>query len=128
MSESTAFALTKIAQISVRATDIERATKFYQNTLGLKHLHQAPSVSIFDCGGLTLLLLLPEKENDNACSVIYFEVADIQQAFALLSSRGVEFIGAPHVVGQLGNVYVWVAVFRDSENNMMGLRSMVATA
>jgi predicted enzyme related to lactoylglutathione lyase len=128
MSEPTAFALTKVAQISVRVTNIDRATEFYQSKLGLQHLHKAPSVSIFDCGGVTLLLSLPEKDSDNGCSVIYFDVAEIQSAFTTLSSRGVQFVGKPHIVGKLGKLDVWVAVFRDSENNMMGLRSLVPTA
>lgn len=127
MSETTAFALTKIAQISISVSDIDRATDFYQHKLGLLHLHQAPSVSIFACGDITLLLSLPEQGNDSASSVLYFEVADMQHAFTALSARGVSFIGAPHVVGKLGDVDVWVAVFRDSENNMMGLRCMVPT-
>ncbi len=122
-----AIALTRVAQISIRVTNIDRATDFYRTKLGLQHLHQAPSVSIFDCGGLTLLLTLPEGDNEGASSVIYFEVADIQAAFTALTARGVEFVGAPHVVGQLGQVDVWVAVFHDSENNMMGLRSLVST-
>ena len=127
MPEAAEFALTKVGQISVRVTDIARSTLFYQTKLGLKHLHQAPSVSIFDCGGITLLLSLPEKENDGPSSVIFFDVAEIEAAFQSLSERGVEFIGQPHVVGKLGNIDVWVAVFRDSEGNMMGLRSMVAS-
>ena len=121
------FALTKIGQISVVVKDLNRATAFYQTKLGLKHLHQAPSVSIFDCGGVTLLLSLPEKDNEAPSSVIYFDVSDIQQAFQSLSGRGVEFVGRPHVVGQLGNMDVWVAIFRDSEGNMMGLRSMAVS-
>lgn len=125
MSESFAVALTKVAQISVRVTDIDRATNFYQTKLGLKHLHKAPSVSIFDCGGVTLLLSLPEEDNNKGCSVIYFDVAEIKQAFTTLSARGVEFVGEPHIVGKLGTLDVWVAIFRDSENNLMGLRSMV---
>lgn len=127
MSEAAEFALTKVGQISVRVTDIDRATAFYQNKLGLKHLHQAPSVSIFDCGGITLLLSLPEKENDGPSSVIYFDVSNIQQAFQSLSGRGVEFVGKPHVVGKLGNIDVWVAIFRDSEGNVMGLRQMAVS-
>lgn len=126
MSDPTEFALTKIAQISVRVTDIERATEFYRTKLGLQHLHQAPSVSIFACGDITLLLSLPEKDNDGPSSVIFYDVAEIQQAVAALKVRGVEFIGEPHIVGQLGNMDVWVAIFRDSENNLLGLRSMVA--
>ncbi|MBS1809475.1 MAG: VOC family protein [Acidobacteria bacterium] len=126
MSTRPDFTLAKIGQISIRVTDLDRASAFYQSKLGLKHLHQAPSVSIFDCGGITLLLSLPENDNDGPSSVIYFEVPDIQQAFHSLSDRGVEFIGVPHAVGKLGNVEVWVGIFRDSEGNLMGLRSMVA--
>ncbi|HEX4949081.1 MAG TPA: VOC family protein [Blastocatellia bacterium] len=125
MSDPTAFSLTKIAQITVRVNDIDRATEFYQTKLGLQHLHQAPSVSIFACGDVTLLLSLPDKENDLGCSVIYYDVADIQQAFRTLAERGVEFVGEPHIVGKLGTIEVWVAIWRDSENNLMGLRSMV---
>ena len=119
------FSLTKVGQISVRAKDLNRATAFYRDKLGLPHLHQAPSVSIFDCGGITLLLALPENAADGPSSVIFFEVADIQQAFQTLAERGVEFVGKPHVVGQLGQVDVWVAIFKDSEENLLGLRSMV---
>ena len=126
MSTASDFVLTKVGQISIVAKDLERATAFYQTKLGLKHLHQAPSVSIFDCGGITLLLSLPEQDN-TASSVLYFDVSDIQLAFQALSAREVEFIGKPHVVGKLGSIDVWVAVFHDSEGNMMGLRSMVAS-
>lgn len=128
MSEPNAFALTKIAQISISVSDLDRATEFYQHKLGLLHLHKAPSVSIFVCGDITVLLSLPEQGNDGASSVLYFEVVDIQHAFTVLSATGVTFISEPHIVGRLGAVDVWVAVFRDSENNMMGLRCMIPTA
>jgi hypothetical protein len=34
----------------------------------------------------------------------------------------------PNKVGKLGNVDVWIAIFRDSEENLMGLRSMTPSA
>jgi methylmalonyl-CoA/ethylmalonyl-CoA epimerase len=121
------FALTRVGQISVRAKDLDRATAFYRDTLGLKHLHKAPSLSVFDCGGTTLLLALPENASlDHPGSIIYFDVADIQEAYKALSDRGVKFMEKPNKVGSLGEVDVWIAVFHDSEDNMMGLRSMVS--
>ena len=120
------FALSRVGQISVRAKDLDRATAFYRDKLGLKHLHQAPSLSVFDCGGLTLLLSLPENPSlDHPGSIIYFSVEDIQVAFKALSDRGVKFVEKPNKVGSLGNVDVWIGIFHDSEDNMMGLRSMV---
>jgi methylmalonyl-CoA/ethylmalonyl-CoA epimerase len=126
MSESNEFALLKVGQISVRAKDLDRATAFYRDQLGLKHLHQAPSLSVFDCGGVHLLVSLPGNSTlDHPGSIIYFDVNDIQKAFQSLSSRGVTFDEKPNKVGKLGNVDVWIAIFQDSEDNLMGLRSMV---
>ena len=123
------FALSKVGQISIRAKDLDRATLFYRDKLGLKHLHRAPSLSVFDCGGVTLLLSLPESPAfDHPGSIIYFDVEDIQEAFKALSDRGVSFVEKPNKAGRLGNVDVWIAIFRDSEDNMMGLRSMMPSA
>src|SRR5215510_4150593 len=125
MAEETGFALSKVGQIAVRVKDLDRATAFYRDKLGLKHLHQAPSLSVLDCGGTTLLPARPENAaEDHPSSIIYFDVEDIQSAFKSLSDRGVSFVEKPNKVGALGDVDVWIAIFRDSEENMMGLRSM----
>jgi hypothetical protein len=36
----------------------------------------------------------------------------------------VSFVEKPNKVGSLGDVDFWIAIFRDSEENMMGLSSM----
>lgn len=124
MPESAEFALNKVGQISIGVKDIDRATEFYRDKLGVKHLLKAPSVSVFDCGGITLLLSLA----DSNTSIIYFEVDDIQKAFETLKNRGVKMEEKPHVVGQLGKMDVWIAIFRDSEENLLSLRSTKPTA
>jgi len=125
MTEQNGFALSKIGQIAVRVKELDRATAFYRDKLGLKHLHQAPSLSVLDCGGITVLLTRPENSaEDHPASIIYFDVENIQSAFKSLSDRGVSFVEEPNKVGSLGDVDVWIAIFRDSEENMMGLRSM----
>ena len=125
MDEQTGFALSKVGQIAVRVKDLDRATAFYRDKLGLKHLHQAPSLSVMDCGGIMLLLTRPENAaEDHPASIIYFDVEDIQSAFKSLSDHGVSFMEKPNKVGSLGDVDVWIAIFHDSEENMMGLRSM----
>jgi hypothetical protein len=47
------------------------------------------------------------------------------QSTSTRSDRGVKFVEKPNKVGRLGNVDVWIGIFHDSEDNMMGLRSMV---
>src|SRR5262245_44638499 len=127
MDGQTGFALSKVGQIAVRVKDLDRATAFYRDKLGLKHLHQAPSLSVLDCGGITLLLARPENAaEDHPASIIYFDVEDIQAAFKSLSDRGVSFVEKPNKVGSLGDVHGWIAIFRDSEEHMLGLKSMTA--
>ena len=56
-------------------------------------------------------------------SRVYFDVDDIQKAVAVLSNRGVKIEAKPSIVGQLGDTDVWIAAFRDSEDNIMALMS-----
>src|SRR4051812_33870508 len=97
-----AFGLSRIAQISVRAVDVARATAFYKDALGMPHLFSAAGMSFFDAGGVRLMLTVPEGPGlDRASSVLYFAVSDIQAAHATLTDRGVVFKRAPHLVAKL---------------------------
>jgi methylmalonyl-CoA/ethylmalonyl-CoA epimerase len=110
--------VTKIAQITVKTQDLQRATAFYRDRLGLKVLISNQFISVLECGGITLLLGSAESS-----SVIYFAVDDIQRAVKTLESEDVKIQEQAHIVGQLGNMDVWIAIFKDSENNSMGLMS-----
>jgi methylmalonyl-CoA/ethylmalonyl-CoA epimerase len=122
------FGLSAIGQIAVNAHDIERATAFYRDKLGMKLLFEVPpKMSFFDCNGIRLMLSLPDKpEFDHASSIIYFNVEDIQHAVATLKARGVEFEEGPQFVADMGSYDLWMAAFRDSENNLLALQSNVA--
>lgn len=128
MTDSTQFGLSRIAQIAVTAHDIERATEFYKNVLGMKHLFSAPpGLAFFDCAGIRLMLSLPpEPRFDHPSSILYFNVDDIKQAHATLVERGVHFEEAPNFVANMGTYDLWIASFRDSENNLLALMSNVA--
>ena len=125
---SPGFGLSTIEQIAVTAHDIERATAFYRDTLGMKHLFSVPpNLAFFDCGGIRLMLSLPAKpEFDHPSSIIYFKVDDIQEACATLSQRGVQIEEQPIFVADMGTYDLWLASFRDSENNLLALMCHVA--
>ena len=123
--DSSAFALRKVGQVAVQVKDLNRAAAFYSDTLGLKLLLKQSNLAVLDCAGFTLLLTLPEKEAEQLKnSVLYFDVPDIQQATQTLTQRGVAFAEPPNQVGKLGSAQVWIAIFRDSEGNLLGLRSL----
>lgn len=121
------FTVSQIGQIAVNAHDVERATAFYRDTLGLQHLFSTSGLSFFNCGGVRLMLSLPEKpEFDHPGSILYFKVADIKAAHAAMKGRGAQFEDEPHLIAKLPGHDLWMCFFRDSENNLMGLMSEVA--
>lgn len=126
--DTSGFGLSTIGQIAVNAHDLDRATSFYRDKLGMKLLFAVPpKMSFFDCDGIRLMLSLPDKpEFDHASSIIYFHVDDIQNAVATLKERGVKFYEEPLAVADMGTYVLWMAAFRDSENNMLALQSNVA--
>jgi methylmalonyl-CoA/ethylmalonyl-CoA epimerase len=128
MTETNSFGLSTIRQIAVNAHDLERATSFYRDSLGIKHLFSVPpKLAFFDCAGIRLMVSLPDKpEFDHPSSILYFKVDNIQQATQTLTERGVHFEELPVLVANMGSYDLWIASFRDSENNLLALMSEVA--
>lgn len=117
MSEQT---LSHIKQIAIPVRDTARAVRFYRDTLGMKLLFEAPpALAFFDCGGVRLMLAPGEGEQRG--SVIYYDVEGIETVHDELSAKGVSFVEAPRVIARVENRDVWLAVFRDSEENLVGL-------
>ena len=121
------FGLSQIKQIAVNAHDIDRAVEFYRDKLKMKHLFTVPpKMAFFDCDGVWLMLSLPDKpEFDHPSLIIYFKVDDIQHATRTLTERGVQFEEQPIFVADMGTYDLWLASFRDSENNLLALMSHV---
>jgi predicted enzyme related to lactoylglutathione lyase len=112
----------RLGQISINAKDLERATAFYRDRLGLKHLFTVPKMSFFDCGGVRLMLGIAEKpEFDHPGSILYLDTPDIEGVHAALVNEGVTFEDAPHFVANLGDRDLWLAFFRDTEGNLLAL-------
>lgn len=122
---TTSFGLSAIGQIFVRARDLDRAIRFYRDTLGMPFLFQAPpQMAFFQCGGTSVMLGVPEQpELDHPASVIYYLVPDIATAHTTLQGRGVQFITQPHLVHRAADYDLWLAEFRDSEGNILALMS-----
>jgi methylmalonyl-CoA/ethylmalonyl-CoA epimerase len=115
-----------IGQIALNARDLGRAVRFYRDTLGLHFLFEAPPrMAFFQIGDVRLLIGEPEQGARPASSIIYYRVPDIHAAYQALVGRGVTFLQAPHLVAQLRTADLWLAFFRDSEDNTLALMSEV---
>jgi methylmalonyl-CoA/ethylmalonyl-CoA epimerase len=121
------FGLSEIGQIAVTVTDLERATAFYRDRLGIPYLFSAPPrMAFFDCAGIRLLLGEPETAGqERRSSILYFRVPDIHEAHRILVERGVEFVADPHLVHRADTYELWLAELNDSEGNTHALMSEV---
>jgi len=116
--------LSRVVQISMRVLDLERAIRFYRDSLGLTFLFPVPPrMAFFDCGGTRLMLALPEEGFDHPGSILYFGVEDIHAMHVELCSRGVTFRSTPHKIGALADREIWLADFEDTEGNTLALMS-----
>jgi methylmalonyl-CoA/ethylmalonyl-CoA epimerase len=115
-----------IGQISIIVKDVERATGFYRDVLGLKLLFTVPTMAFFDCGGVRLMLgTASSPEYDHPSSILYFRVSDINAGHQRLVERGAEIIAAPRLIAPMPDHDLWMTAFKDSEGNIHQLMSEV---
>ncbi|HSH44961.1 MAG TPA: VOC family protein [Longimicrobiales bacterium] len=121
--------LKAIGQVAVPVHDLERAVRFYRDTLGLELLFEVPKMAFLQCGGVRLMLTVPDDPAfDHPASIIYYRVDDITAASGKLKTLGTRFEAEPHRVADMGDHELWMAFLRDSEDNVLALMSEVPKA
>jgi catechol 2,3-dioxygenase-like lactoylglutathione lyase family enzyme len=119
---TTPIAISRLGQIAINVHDVDRATAFYRDILGLPLLFTAGSLAFFDCAGVRLMLTRAEKpEFDHPSSILYFAVPDIASSHRQMLSNGVRFEEEPHLIAKMPTHDLWMASFRDSEENLLAL-------
>ena len=112
--------------------DVAGSVAFYRDVVGLPLVARfdPPGLAFFDLGNVRLLL-----EAGAPPSLLYLEVPDIDEAWTELGAKGVTLEDGPHVIftdeaGTFGpaGAEVWMAFFRDSEGNLVGLEETRAQA
>jgi predicted enzyme related to lactoylglutathione lyase len=116
--------LSEIGQIAVTVHDLNSAEKFYREKLGMKFMYRFPNLVFFDCGGVRLMLGLPENpEQDHPGSIIYFKVQDLIEAYSHFKKNLVEIIQEPQQVAKTGSVIIKMMFIKDPDNNPIGVYS-----
>jgi len=121
--------ITSIGQIAINVHDLERATAFYRDVLGLPLLFTVPNLAFFDCAGVRLMLSRAESpEFDHPSSILYFRVPDMDAAYQKLVERGAQIYAPPRLIAPMPTYDLWMAAFRDTEGNIHQLMSEVPRA
>jgi len=115
--------ITGIGQLLIPTKDQARAIAFYRDVLGLQFLFEVPGMAFFQVGSIMLLLGPPTSpEYDHPATLVYYDVEDIDVAWATLMAAGVRPIHQPAVAHREGKRELWLAPFWDSEDNPVELR------
>jgi catechol 2,3-dioxygenase-like lactoylglutathione lyase family enzyme len=114
--------------VSVPVDDLERATHFYAETLGLRRIDAGGSWPEFALGNVSVYLVEPAKMGALAAAEwaphtgsIALRVADVAAARTELEAAGVEFRGPIRDTG-----VCHMAFFRDPDGNALMLHHRYA--
>jgi len=123
---ATPFSLGRVGQISREVSDLGKAVEWYRDVLRLPLLGHYGNLAMFDMAGIRLFLSHHEDGNTSGNSVIYFAVDDIDDAYAELRARGIEFPGAPHLIHRHPDgTEEWMAFFVDLDGSLFALMSRI---
>ncbi|TME16848.1 MAG: VOC family protein [Chloroflexi bacterium] len=112
---------------TVPVTDLDRAKRFYADTLGLKVLWENPASVRLGCGGGTELSIFRRGPSMADHTLAHFEVGDIEAVVRELEKHDVKFIdygdGPLQTTGHIAQIGpargAWL---RDPDGNILGLR------
>jgi methylmalonyl-CoA/ethylmalonyl-CoA epimerase len=122
VSAPAAGGLGAIGQIALHVSDVERAERFYRETLGLPLLFRFGNLAFFDCAGLRLMLEGGHEstgKREQFC--VYFRVTGIEAAVAALRLRQVYFEREPQLVARMPDHELWMAFMHDPDGNPLAL-------
>jgi methylmalonyl-CoA/ethylmalonyl-CoA epimerase len=81
-------------------------------------------MAFFNCDGIRLLLDEVD-EWQHPSSILYYQVADLQDIYQALVQKGLEFKEKPHLVANMPDHELWMAFFEDPSGNTLALMSEI---
>ena len=111
----------------IPATDVPRARRFYEQTLGFRPKQEIAGGVVYESAGGTACFLYPtENAGTSKASQAFWQVADVEREVAQLKARGVQFENydmpgdKTHdgIVTAGGAKAAW---FKDSERNILAI-------
>ena len=114
---------TGIGQLHITVSDLDASVGWYRDVLGLPHLFtvEGRPMAFLQAGSVRLYLGATEDERFRSRPVVYYDVDDVEAAYAEVTGRGAESLSGPHVVHRDGDTELWMAFVADPDGNPVGL-------
>jgi predicted enzyme related to lactoylglutathione lyase len=114
----------------IPATDVARARKFYEETIGLVPKLEYAGGVVYECGGTEVFLYPTPNAGTSKASQAFWQVTDVEAEVADLKARGVKFeeydmagITMKNSIATGGGAKT--AWFKDTEGNIMAISQRV---
>jgi catechol 2,3-dioxygenase-like lactoylglutathione lyase family enzyme len=130
MSGCTSEEATMLSAAPIRAyipvSDVLRARRFYEGTLGLRPKQEFAGGVIYECGGAEVFMYPTPNAGTSKASQAFWQVADVEAEVADLKARGVRFeeydlpgMSTKNSVATGGGAKT--AWFKDTEGNILAV-------
>jgi predicted enzyme related to lactoylglutathione lyase len=110
----------------IPASDIARARKFYEGTVGLTPKAEYAGGVIYECGGAEVFMYPTKNAGTSKASQAYWQVSDVEAEVAALKARGVKFeeydmpgMTMKNSIATAGGAKT--AWFKDTEGNILAV-------
>jgi catechol 2,3-dioxygenase-like lactoylglutathione lyase family enzyme len=109
-----------VTYVMLGVTDLERSTKFYEQTLGRPVRFRTEGLVFIDGGAITIGLntgLAAKRQPVAGATELVFAVDDVKAACRALEAKGIEFAIEPRQATEKE----WVATFADPDGHYLTL-------
>ena len=110
----------------IPASNVSRARKFYEQTVGLKPKKEYAGGVIYECGGAEVFLYPTSNAGTSRASQAFWQVHDVEAEVAELKTRGVKFeeydmpgMSMKNSIATAGGAKT--AWFKDTEGNILAV-------
>ena len=114
----------------IPASNISRARKFYEGTIGLTPKEEYAGGVFYECGGAQVFLYPTPNAGTSKASQAFWRVADVEAEVAELKARGVKFeeynmpgMTIKNSIATAGGAKT--AWFKDTEGNILAISQRV---
>ncbi|MBI4267813.1 MAG: VOC family protein [Chloroflexi bacterium] len=106
-------------------TQLERARKFYELTLGLRLLWTTPSEAWYECGKGSRLCLYRQTSPSGQNAIVSWEVPNLERAVKELRRKGITFEESGLPIQSIDGIadpgMAKKAWFKDTEDNILAI-------
>jgi len=113
----------RIGQVAITVSNVDVATRYYCDVIGLTLLFNAgPNLAFLSDGSLRIMFTTPQGAGMvGANSILYFKVCDIEAAYTSMVEKGSATERAPQLSAKTPDHELWIGFLRDPDGNLVGI-------